>query len=292
MPTSAARRNGRKAKAKTKEKAGPASRKAANSPALRYLARAGLAARGALYVIIGWIAIQVAFGHAGDEADQAGALRMLGRDPAGEIALWLLVIGFAGMCLWRLSEAIFGAAGPDGGKATARLSSLVKALIYGFIAFGVLKYALGVGGPKSSDQQSVDLTATAMSHPGGRVAVVTAGVVLAITGLVMAFSAWHKLFFKKLDTSQMGPHAQTVVGWLGRVGGIARGAVFIIAGVFLIIAAVDARPQQAKGIDSALRALARTPLGPWLLLIVAIGLIMFGAFSCCEARWRRVQPGD
>ncbi len=292
MPTSAARRNGRTAKARTKEKAGPASRKAANSPALRYLARAGLAARGALYVIIGWIAIQVAFGHAGDEADQAGALRMLGRSPAGEIALWLLVIGFAGMCLWRLSEAIFGAAGPDGGKATARLSSLVKALIYGFIAFGVLKYALSVGGPKSSDQQSVDLTATAMSHPGGRAAVVAAGVVLAITGLVMAFSAWHKLFFKKLDTAQLGPYAQTIVGWLGRVGGIARGAVFVIAGVFLIIAAVDARPQQAKGIDSALRALARTPLGPWLLLIVAIGLIMFGAFSCCEARWRRVQPGD
>jgi len=46
-----------------------------------------------------------------------------------------------------------------------------------------------------------------------------------------------------------------------------------------------ARPQQAKGIDSALRALARTPLGPWLLVLVAFGLIMFGVFSCCEAKW-------
>ena len=63
------------------------------------------------------------------------------------------------------------------------------------------------------------------------------------------------------------------------------------SGVFLVIAAVKFQPQQAKGIDSALRTLARTPLGPWLLLVVAIGLILFGAFSCCEARWRKVQPG-
>jgi hypothetical protein len=194
------------------------------------------------------------------------------------------------MCLWKLAEAIFGAAGPDGKKATARVSAAARVLIYGFIAYGVLKYALGVGGPKSSDQQSVDLTATAMSHPGGRVAVVAAGVALAGAGLFFAFSAWQKRFFKKLNTSQMSPRTQAVVGWLGRVGGIARGVVFVTAGIFLIVAAIDAQPQQAKGVDSALRALTRTPLGPWLLLAVAIGLVMFGAFSCCEARWRRVRP--
>ena len=85
-------------------------RQAATSPVLRWLARAGLVARGVLYLIIGWIAIEVAFGQSGQEADQAGALRELGRNPAGEVALWLLVAGFAGMFLWRLTEAIFGAA--------------------------------------------------------------------------------------------------------------------------------------------------------------------------------------
>ena len=60
------------------------------------------------------------------------------------------------------------------------------------------------------------------------------------------------------------------------------------AGVFLVIAAKDANPRQAKGIDSALRALAHTPLGPWLLVVVAIGLVMFGVYSWCEARWRAV----
>ena len=44
----------------------------------------------------------------------------------------------------------------------------------------------------------------------------------------------------------------------------------------------------AKGVDSALRALAHTPLGPWLLVVVALGLVTFGVYSWCEARWRAV----
>jgi len=286
MTTSAARRDTRRAGRKGKA----AGRQAAQSPALRWLARAGLAARGVLYLIIGWIAIQVAFGQSSHQADQTGALRLLGRNPAGEVALWLLVIGFAGMCLWRVTEAIYGVAGSgEDNKATERLAALGRALVYGFITFGVLKYAVGLGAPKSSDQQSVDLTATVMRHPGGRVAVIIVGVALAGGGLALAYSAARSRFLKKLNTGEMTTHTRTVVTWLGRVGGVARGAVFVIAGIFLIVAAADARPQQAKGLDTALRALTRTALGPWLLLVVAIGLIMFGAFSCCEARWRRVQ---
>jgi hypothetical protein len=75
---------------------------------------------------------------------------------------------------------------------------------------------------------------------------------------------------------------------LGQIGGIARGFVFATIGVFLVIAAKDANPKQAKGIDSALRALAHTPLGPVLLVVVALGLATFGLYSWCEARWRAV----
>jgi hypothetical protein len=287
MNISAARDDGRRAGRIGRSKG----QQAAKSPVLRWLARAGLVARGVLYLIIGWIAIQIAFGQSSQQADQAGALHLLGRNPAGEVALWLLAIGFAGMCLWRLAEAIFGAAEPDGDKVTIRLAALGRVLIYGFIGYGVLKYAIGVGGPKSSDQQTVDLTAKAISHPGGQAAVIVVGVALAGAGLGLIWTFARTKFMKKLNTSEMSPRTEKVVIWLGRVGGVARGVVFVTAGVFLVIAAADAQPQQAKGIDSALRALTRTPFGPWLLLIVAIGLVTFGAYSCCEARWRRVQPG-
>ena len=263
-------------------------RRAATSAPVQVFARAGFLARGFMYVIIGWIAVEIAFGKTSQQADRTGALQVLGRSASGEVALWLLAIGFFGMALWRLSEAAFGAAGGDGDKAKTRLTALGKAVTYTVLGYGVVDYAIDASSPPSSDQQSVDLTATVMRYPGGRVAVGVVGLVLVGVGLYLAYQAWRERFRENLHLDQMGPRTRRIVEWLGRIGGIARGIVFIVAGVFLMVAAAEAQPGQAKGVDSSLRELAATPLGPWVLVLVAIGLIMFGLFSCCEARWRRV----
>jgi hypothetical protein len=265
-----------------------AGRRAAASAPMRVLACAGFLARGVMYVVIGWIALLVAFRKTSQQADRTGALHELSGTPFGAAALWLLVVGFFGMALWRLSEALYGAPGADGRKAWSRLAALAKAVVYAVIGYGVLKYAIGAGGPQSSDQQSVDLTATLMRHPGGKALVVVVGIALIGGGLYLGYQAWRKRFLKTLDLSHVHAGTRRLVEWLGRVGGIARGIVFVTAGVFLIVAAVRSQPRQAKGIDSALRALAATPLGPWLLVLVALGLVMFGLFSVCEARWRRL----
>jgi len=255
---------------------------------MRWLARAGFVARGLMYIVIGWIALQIAFGKTRQLADRTGALHELSRTPFGSVALWVLVAGFFGMTVWRLSEAVYGSPGADGCKAKSRLGALARAVIYAFIGYGVLEYAIGAGSPQSSNQQSVDLTATLLRHPGGQAAAAAIGVALIVGGLVLGYQAWRKRFRKTLELGQMRAGARRVVEWLGRFGGIARGIVFITAGIFLVVAAVRAQPHQAKGIDSSLRALTATPLGPWLLVLVSIGLIMFGLFSCCEARWRKV----
>jgi len=267
-----------------------AGRRAANSAAMRFLARAGLAARGVMYVIIGWIAVEVAFGRSRQQADRTGALHSASSTPVGGVLLWLLAIGFFGMALWGLSEALYGSPGTSGRKISQRLTALARAVIYGVIAYGILKYALGEGGPQSSDTQSVDFTATLLRHPGGQALVVVIGLAFAGGGLCLAYEAWREKFRRDLDFGRVRAPARRVVECLGRYGGIARGVVFVTVGVFLVVAAVDARPQQAKGLDSSLRALAATPLGPWLLVLVAIGLIMFGLFSCCEAKWARLLP--
>ena len=107
-------------------------------------------------------------------------------------------------------------------------------------------------------------------------------------GLYVMYRAYQLKFLKHLRMGAASPRTRKVVTRLGQIGGIARGFVFGAIGVFLVIAAKDANPRQAKGIDSALRALAHTPLGPWLLVIVALGLLTFGVYSWCEARWRAV----
>jgi hypothetical protein len=265
-----------------------AARRAGNSKYVDWLARAGFCARGVMYVIIGILAIQIAFGNGGHKADQSGAARVVASTPFGAFLLWLLVIGFAGMALWRLSEALYGGPGADGRKAGNRAIAGFKAVLYAFIAYGIAKYALGLGAPKSSNKQSVDLTATAMREPGGRILVGIVGVVLIGVGAWLAWRAFERKFLAELRTGEMSPQTRKVVTFLGRFGGIARGIVFAAAGVFLLIAAFTANAHKAKGIDATLRAFTKTPAGPWLLVLVAIGLVLFGCYSWAESRWRKV----
>jgi membrane protease YdiL (CAAX protease family) len=158
-------------------------RQAADSPAARLLARAGLAARGVIYILIGWVAILVAIGHSSQEADQQGALQLLASKPYGLASLWLLGIGFACYALWRASEAAFGVTG-DRGSAGARLKSLGRALAYAGFAYLTFKVISGSRGSQSQRQQ--DLTATAMQHPAGRWLVGLVGLVVVIVGAVLA----------------------------------------------------------------------------------------------------------
>jgi uncharacterized membrane protein len=256
-----------------------------------WLARVGLVARGVNYVLIGLLAVQIGLGVGGQEADRSGALRAVAKQPGGTAVLWLLAIGFAGLTLWRLAEAAYGQNGPEGHKPTKRLGSLARAIFYGFVCAGVVEFLRGAGAPGSSNSQSRDLTAGFMSHPGGRWLVLLIGLAVVGASIAMIVGAVQKKFLKHLRLTRMSRRTREIVEALGVVGSTARGAVFAVVGVFLVIAAVNYDPKQAQGLDGGLRKLATTPLGPWLLVAVAVGLVTFGVYSCCEARWRKVHPG-
>lgn len=265
-----------------------AAKRSARSPLLAGLARAGLATRGVIYILIGVIAVEIATGSRGTQADNAGAVRLVAHNPAGSVLLWLLAIGFAGLTVWRLSEAAFGARGRDGRGAARRLASLFLALVYGAVTYSVLRYALGVGAPASSNSQSQDLTATAFRYTGGQAAVAIIGIVFMCGGVAIAYSAATRKFVKHLRLAATSATTRRIAEWLGQAGGVARGAVFCAVGTFLLVAALNRKPGQARGVDSALRSFAHTPLGPWLLIVIALGLVAFGLYSFCEARWRAV----
>jgi hypothetical protein len=268
-----------------------AGRDAASSRWLQWLARGGLAARGALYLLIGVLAVQIAFGSRGKQADTSGALRAVAMHPGGIVVLWLLAVGFAGLAIWRFAEVAYGQAGPGGRKAGKRLGSLARAVLYAFICGSVVSFILGTGGKTSGNTQSKDATATLMAHSGGRWLVALIGIGIGIGGLALAVYGIRRKFLEHLNMAQMSRSTAKVVKTLGVVGYVARGVVFCVAGGFLVDAAVSFSPQKAQGIDGSLLKLATTPLGPGLLVVVALGLVIFGVYSCCEARWREVEPG-
>jgi hypothetical protein len=260
-------------------------RRASHSPVAHFLARAGLTARGIIYILVGWVAVLVALGDSSREADQTGALQLLVGKPYGLVSLWLLGIGFAAYALWRLSEAAFGVSGERPG-AGPRLKSLGRAIIYAGLSY--LTFTVIAGTDRSQSGRQQDITATAMQHPAGRVLVGVVGLAVVACGIVLVVEGVRKKFMKYLQTGRMSTRTRRVVELLGVTGTIARGLVFALVGVLVIDAAVTHKASESGGIDKALLTLRDQPFGEFLMLLAALGLLVFGVYGLCEARWRKV----
>jgi membrane protease YdiL (CAAX protease family) len=260
-------------------------RRASDSHGARVLARAGLPARGVIYILIGWVALLVALGHSSHEADQQGALQLLVGKPYGLVSLWLLAIGFAAYALWRLSEAAFGVTG-EGNGAGPRLKALGGGVVYAAFVVLTIKVITGTQGSQSRQQQ--DVTATVMQHPAGRWLVGIVGAIVVIAGLALVLQGLRHKFMKQLRTSQMNARTRRAVKWLGTVGTSARGVVFALVGILVIDAAVTHNAAKSGGVDKALLTLRDQPFGPVLLGLAAVGLVIFGIYGLCEARWEKV----
>ncbi|WP_192806744.1 DUF1206 domain-containing protein [Streptomyces arboris] len=266
-------------------------RRAANSTAVEAGARAGFGARGVIYVLVGALALQIALsGGGGKQADRGGAIGEIAEKPFGKVVLWLLGIALVGMALWRLSEALFGSAGPDGAKASKRAMAAGRFVFYSFVAYSVLSFAAGDSGSGggSSDRQSQDVTAKVLGWPGGQWIVGVGGVAIACAGIWIAVRAIMRKYHKHLKMAEMSQKVRRAVDFTGVFGGSARGAVFATAGGFAVAAAVKHNPDQSKGMDDTLRSFTETPVGPWLLVVIALGLVAFGIFSWFNARYRKV----
>lgn len=265
-------------------------RRAARGDAVRAGARTGFAARGVLYLLIGVLAVRIGWTGTNEQADRGGALDQVSSTPFGAILLWALGVGLAGMALWRLTEAVFGAAGPDGDRATQRAMSGFRFVFYAVVSFLVLSFAVGDrgSGAGSSDRQSQDVTGRVLGLPGGQWWVGAVAVGIVVAGVWIAGSAGLRTYRKRLKWAQLSKSRRRFMNVTGVAGGVSRGLVFAAVGFFALKAAIQFDPAEAKGVDDAIRSFAYTPAGRWLLLAVAIGLALFGLFSFGVAKWRKV----
>lgn len=259
----------------------------ATSPWLAKLARVGLAARATIYVVLGVLALQLAFGVKRSEVDQFGVLRTIGRQSYGPPLLIALTIGFLGYAVWRACEAIYGEVGGKS-DAKARVSSAARAIAYLVLAVLAILVLLNRDGGSKGDKKGSSATATILETGPGQFLVAVVGLAVAGVGVYMAVQGWRRQHERYLRMSEMTPQTRRFVCVLGRFGTIARGAVFALVGALTVRAAWEHDPSDAGGVDNAIKTLARTP-GSWLLVVVAVGLVAFGVYSFAEARWRRTE---
>jgi len=263
-----------------------AAESAANSRPMGWLARGGLTARGLVYIVVGWLAVLVGLGGRAN-IDQRGALTEVLAQPYGGVMLWLLTIGFTAYALWRLSEAAFGATG-EGTKPGPRLRSFARGVAYLSLAFTARALQQGASGTQAGQQG--DLAGNVMQHTGGRWIVGIVGLIVVAVGLVLVREGWATTFLRYFGA--LPPRLRTAVVWLGRAGTIARGVVFAVSGLLVVVAAWTADPAKAGGVDQAFRTLLQQPFGTALVVLLGAGLILFGVYGLTEAAWRRVTDPD
>jgi hypothetical protein len=269
---------------------GGTARRAVNSDWLENLARVGFIALGVLHVLIGWLALQLAwFGGSGRSADQSGAFSALKELPGGQALLWLLGIGLFALALWQAAEVFrwwhgLSAGGDQRKKAIGRIvKSVSKVIVY--VLLGLLALRTAAGGAQSSSQQQQQTTQGVFGLPGGRFLVGLAGLVVIGVGVYHVYKGWTKKFLEGVDLGQASPSARTAVTRLGQVGYPAKGVALAILGALLVWAAITFDPKKASGLDGALRTLLDAPFGKVLLTLVAVGLVAFGVFCFFRARY-------
>jgi len=266
-------------------------KRAGDSQWVDRVARVGFAARGVLYLTVAFLAASIALGQSGQSADKQGAVRALAETSLGKVLLVVLVIGFAGLALWQVTEALWGKRQEhnDAKRAGKRGLSAGRVVVYLVLSGSAASVLLSGNDAKASsgDQKEHTWTARVLEVSGGRLLVGLVGLVIMAIGGCLVVSGVRQKFEQHLNTRAMPSGLWPLARIVGVLGYGARGVVAALAGLLLVKAAVDYDPQEAKGVDGTLRTIAEQPYGKALLLLAAAGLAAFGLFSFVEARYRR-----
>lgn len=261
-----------------------AARDVRDHPVLDVMARIGLVVYGVVYVLIGWLAAEAALGHPSGSASGAGALEEIAQKPLGSALLWLVAGGLAALVVWQVCQAIGGHRDEDGAQRwLTRLGSASRAVVLGVLSALAVRTAMGDGGGGGSG----GTTGAVLRLPLGTL------LVLAAAGVVMAVavtSAWRGLsdrWRRDVEIEGRTGDVGRVVQVLARAGHLSRALAFGVIAVLLARAALEHDPQQRTGLDQAIVRFRDEPLGPWLIVVVAVGLACYGAYQLVRAWYLR-----
>jgi hypothetical protein len=270
-------------------------REVTDHPVLTQVARVGLIAYGVMHFLIGYLAIRLAWGLRGADADQTGALQTVADGPGGSVLLWTIGLGMLALALWQAGEVLLwwrGLLDPAHRMRTAFVCvrCLAKALAYAVLGVTALLFAVGL--EYEADERLRDLTDDTLDIPGGAVLVGGVAVAVIAVGLYTLVRGLTGGFMKDIDLPAAPDRWEPLIEGIGRVGYVAKGIAVALVGVLLWQAATSADVSTATGLDGALAAVAGVAAGPWLLTAIGAGFAAFGLYALARARYPDRDPSS
>lgn len=265
-------------------------KRAAANPLLALLERLGYAVRGALYAVMGLLALRIAFNAAGGQAtDLSGSLLFLIGNPLGKVVLIFAAVGLAAYSLWGFTRAIYDPLhrGRDASGYMARLGFVSSAISYAAIVFFAVQLLVGSGGTAGDSTQK---TVTAvLTHPAGGLLTVVIGLIAIGVGIGQFIESYCATFKEDLKGAEMTSTERSLAVAFGRFGMFARGVIFLVIGWFILQAGIHHDPAQVQGFGGAFLWVLSQPFGRVLLGVVALGFVALGLHSFACARWIRLM---
>lgn len=256
------------------------------------LARVGYAAVGAVYIVIGLLAVDAAIGVGGATTNKWGALLAILQQPFGQFLLGFIAVGFFGYALWQFVRAFVDPEGIGTGIREYGLRALKigAGIFYTLLAFGAIRLIFGFrgGGNGGDNMTEEDWTALVLAQPFGRWLIGIGGLIIVAVGLYQFYKSYKGEFRDEFKVEEMSEAEETWAMRVARIGYVARGIIIAVAGALLFQAAWQYDPQEAGDMSDALQAIAQQPFGHWLLGAVAVGLIAYGLYKLLLARYRRI----
>lgn len=261
-------------------------------PLLEWLTRAGYAAKGVLYLLIGCTGLLVAVGLAEEARGSSGAVHLVSAMPMGRVLIGALAIGLAGysMLSW-VAAARSPESGPGGGRTL--LGALTRAAdgLAGMVYAGLVALAIRLlADPLADTGAASELwAARLLAAPGGQYLLGVAGLVAVAAAAFLGYKAAVLPLGAQLERRIISPSIYRTVVYLARIGILARAILFAICGWLLLRAARTGDPQRIGGLGDALDALDHGPAGSLTVALVGTGCVSYGAYQLAKARYRRLQ---
>lgn len=257
-------------------------------PQLENLLRIGWASKGVVYLLMGVLAISIARHQPSEEdASPDGALSIVMQGPGGRLLLTVVAVGLVLYSLWRLlTVALVRGTGVK--EWLDRIGYSFSAAFYGVLAVVALLAVLRGDDPKRSSSVE-DMSSSLLGSGFGRLVVGVAGLVVIAVAIYFFAKGVRREFLDDLRMADASEPERKLVTASGVVGWVGRALVTALVGIFLVIAAWQADPTEARGFDMSLRRVAAEDWGAWLVGAGAIGLMVYGAWCFLSLRHQQLD---